>query len=597
MNLNLSKSRYERFLSRRRGDRPVHAIDPLVFLSEEEYLKKRNTTSLDSRLDILQKTRKRKESLQDGENVLGLSDEHINKLARIQRGPRYGLPPTSTEKFVIKPYVDQNDSNDSIQQQTPPKRQVMNNRTMTDNNSYHQNSPSNRSIQSHASSVAESVRSNRSKTSRSILSITSGRAPLSIRSLNSNHSKRSKQMDEKSDGVKEIEKENVGAQEKSTTPPGKETVMERFLVQSKVDHHTSDNQSIKAVIARVDPEKRDVDKNSQTSSFKESTHDNDKSSVSDPSTGALEKPGVNKSTSGSPNDNLPDNNQPITKVVSTGDLEEPEEDQTVQGSPKDDIRDDVTDFEIEYDYGDEGGVFVGEEVQQDRGLTPSALPPSSLPLQDQYQESVSSLTHDHESRNTTPKDAEPTAKPGRLPASRQQIGRSGSVNHLEYLVSKLFADYTTQTPTDQELKIIRETIYNAIPIRPSNRKSKPLVETLKELGVVAMNCAGTIVVDDEYHRVVLDTLAQVVKQQFDYQAALCQKQEELRIKLGYIKVLQDRAQNRLLDAQIKRRKMAFESGELRKKCEELHTQNEINKDVISLFNKLKERASKSRTFL
>ncbi|KAI9494982.1 hypothetical protein BDB00DRAFT_816561 [Zychaea mexicana] len=163
-NSNLSKGRLDRFLSRRRGERPVHAIEPLVFLSRDDFYRRQE--QIDARYKIDHRAipntplrfteQKRKREELDKENKFGLSEEHAKKLTRIHRGQRTTLH--ATEEFVIRPYIESHEkpSPKQQQQQEKPKRQPMGDKTMKNTR---QSSVSTQSVNSAAPRSVVSMRS------------------------------------------------------------------------------------------------------------------------------------------------------------------------------------------------------------------------------------------------------------------------------------------------------------------------------------------------------------------------------------------------------------------------------------------------------
>ncbi|KAI8142570.1 hypothetical protein BJV82DRAFT_615305 [Fennellomyces sp. T-0311] len=146
---NLSRSRLQRFLERKRGVRPVPSVDRMVFLPVEEFERRQLERQQPERAPTLSfesvgsasppltpvrdQKRKLRESFVDMENSIKLSEEHVKKMARIQRGLRAAPAPyPTTGKFVIKPYVDppSRQSSSSVTGSTSSRRQPLGDKTM-----------------------------------------------------------------------------------------------------------------------------------------------------------------------------------------------------------------------------------------------------------------------------------------------------------------------------------------------------------------------------------------------------------------------------------------------------------------------------------
>ncbi|KAG2228057.1 hypothetical protein INT45_012081 [Circinella minor] len=667
--LNLSKNRLERFLLRKRGGRSVPTtIEPLVILPENKLKEKGSLTPFKyalkyAHLDMErwsenqqrkqqqeQQTRKRKNSF-NKENAPNLSDEHINKLARKQRGSRFtsNSSLTSGQKFVIKPYIDNNNNDNEnykqsqIKESFSFKRQPMSDKTRNnDNNNNDTLRQSSPSIQSNYSAPG-STRSNRSaikpyvdkKLQQQRRSSSSPKRQTVEEKSSNNDDNRSNNNESNNtqqqtsisvQSARSVADSMHSNQSESTRPSITEN---RFVSKPPIDD--IDHNSLKQQQEHMMDDKAIIDKNTvhENLSLAHSTRDSihSKTSAVDGATEqslsadlinerhsqklASQIDENNNDKSGTDKKDSLDNivqeeeNHPALPTSSNQKIEKSNNNDTimdkgnVEEAPvalqKDDILDDLTEFEIEYDYGDDGGVFVGQEQQpqqqQDRSASP-VVPVSQFQKQQQQQVNnrmesfrMDNDDNDRDNLDITQGEHFEFLPLTRLPKSRQEQRRAGTIIANECDISKLVYNMPIN-PTQEEMETVQQKIFNSFIKTAKISKVKPIIELFKELGTVAMNCANEVPTQNDYQHGAVDMLAEVLRKKLHDHAEIFRKLDDLRFKGKRIKLTHDHAEKRLLNTTSNRRKLNDEINEMRKRCEKLRAEREINTNIIKFFDRI-----------
>ena len=389
-------------------------------------------------------------------------------------------------RSAIKPYVDKDLQSLEEQQQqqrqrsSSPKKQVVEEKSLNNNNTQRESSISVPS----ARSVANSSRSNQSGSAHPSSTEKHTVAKSSIDAIHENPS---------------------GEQQQYTT--NDKTIMNKTAVhENLLPAHSSEGSLDAKTPAPVAAPKEQYlsvdlvnakDSEKASSQMEENTNDN---------MGANEKDSVNDKMQEDRPSSLPTpSNQKLEKSINNDIITENGKVSELSSAQQqtDHIRDDLTDFEIEYDYGDDGGVFVGQEEEQQQQRqrqedhAVSSAPASESQKQRQRVNKEMEFSHtdynddDQNNMDIAHEEQLELVPLSRLPISRQEQRRAGTVIASEFNTSKLVYNMSVN-PTQEEIETVQQGIINSFTRTTKNSKVKPMVELLKELGTIAMNCTNEV---------------------------------------------------------------------------------------------------------
>ena len=409
-----------------------------------------------------------------------------------QRSPSIQSNPSAagsarSYRSAIKPYVDKDLQQQEEQQRrrsSSPEKQVVEEKTLNNNNTQQESSISVRS----ARSVADSIRSNQSASARPSSTEKHSIAKSSIGAIHENPSEE---------------------QQQYTT--NDKTIIDKVAVQenlprlhsSKDSLHSKASEAAAAAAAAAAPKEQSSsvdfvnskDSEKMSSQMEENTNDKvgtnekdeiDNNKMKEDHHSLLPTPSNQKLEKSINNDIIPENgNVPEASIAQRTDH----------------IRDDLTDFEIEYDYGDDGGVFVDQEEQQQQRQENLAASSASISesQKQQGQRRNKEMEYSHTDYNDDDQNNMDQAQEeqlelvplSRLPLSRQEQRRAGTVIASEFNTSKLVYNMSV-SPTQEEIEIVQQEVINSFTRTARNSKVKPMVELLKELGTIAMNCTNEV---------------------------------------------------------------------------------------------------------